>query len=51
MHARGDLHRAGVATRAALSPVERLEIALHPWVAFVVMPRKPAGSLTGKATS
>ncbi len=36
--ARSDLHRAGVATREALSPVERLEIALHPWVAFVIMP-------------
>ncbi len=36
--ARGDLHRAGVATREALSPIERLETALHPWVAFVVMP-------------
>ncbi|MCG5480732.1 MAG: Na+/H+ antiporter NhaA [Ensifer alkalisoli] len=36
--ARNDLHRAGVATREALSPIERLEIALHPWVAFVIMP-------------
>jgi NhaA family Na+:H+ antiporter len=27
-----------VATREALSPIERLEIALHPWVAFVVLP-------------
>ncbi|GAB4072532.1 Na+/H+ antiporter NhaA [Ancylobacter sonchi] len=36
--ARGDLHRAGVATREALSPIERLEIALHPWVAFAIMP-------------
>ncbi|TSJ63097.1 Na+/H+ antiporter NhaA [Starkeya sp. 3C] len=36
--ARSDLHRAGVATREALSPIERLEIALHPWVAFAVMP-------------
>ncbi|PDT78058.1 Na+/H+ antiporter NhaA [Sinorhizobium sp. BJ1] len=36
--ARSDLHRAGVATREALSPIERLEIALHPWVAFVIMP-------------
>jgi len=35
---RQDLLRAEVATREALSPVERLEIALHPWVAFVVMP-------------
>lgn len=36
--ARSDLHRAGVATREALSPIERLEIALHPWVAFAIMP-------------
>lgn len=36
--ARGDLKRAGVAAREALSPIERLEIALHPWVAFTVMP-------------
>ncbi|WP_081160631.1 Na+/H+ antiporter NhaA [Ensifer aridi] len=36
--ARSDLHRAGVATREALSPIERLEMALHPWVAFVIMP-------------
>jgi phage-related minor tail protein len=36
--ARGDLRRAGVAAREALSPIERLEIALHPWVAFVIMP-------------
>ena len=36
--ARRDLHRAGVATREAVSPIERLELALHPWVAFVIMP-------------
>jgi NhaA family Na+:H+ antiporter len=35
---RRDLRRAGIATREALSPVERLEIVLHPWVAFVIMP-------------
>jgi NhaA family Na+:H+ antiporter len=35
---RTDLRRAGVAIREAVSPVERLEIALHPWVAFVFMP-------------
>ena len=35
---RRDLLRAGIATREALSPVERLESALHPWVAFAVMP-------------
>lgn len=36
--ARADLHRAGVATREALSPIEQLETALHPWVAFAVLP-------------
>jgi Na+:H+ antiporter, NhaA family len=36
--ARNDLSRAGIATREALSPVERLEIALHPWVAFGILP-------------
>lgn len=36
--ARGDLHRAGIATREALSPIERLEIALHPWIALGVLP-------------
>lgn len=36
--ARRDLQRAGIATREALSPVERLETLLHPWVAFVVLP-------------
>lgn len=35
---RKDLQRANTATREALSPIERLEIALHPWVAFVVVP-------------
>jgi NhaA family Na+:H+ antiporter len=35
---RQDLRRAGVAAREALSPVVRLEIALHPWVAFTVLP-------------
>jgi NhaA family Na+:H+ antiporter len=29
---------ARVATREALSPVERLEMALHPWVGFAIMP-------------
>jgi NhaA family Na+:H+ antiporter len=32
------LRSAGRAAREALSPVERLEMALHPWVAFGVMP-------------
>ncbi len=35
---RRDLRRASIATREALSPVERLEILLHPWVAFIIMP-------------
>lgn len=35
---RHDLRRAGVATREALSPIERLEILLHPWIAFLIMP-------------
>lgn len=35
---RKDLQRAAVAAREALSPIERLEIALHPWVAFAIMP-------------
>jgi NhaA family Na+:H+ antiporter len=35
---RRDLQRAGIATREALSPVERLEILLHPWVAFAILP-------------
>jgi NhaA family Na+:H+ antiporter len=29
---------ARVATREAISPVERLEMMLHPWVGFVIMP-------------
>ncbi|MFV3132053.1 Na+/H+ antiporter NhaA, partial [Niveispirillum sp. KHB5.9] len=36
--ARNDLQRAGVATREALSPIERLEFALHPLVAFTILP-------------
>lgn len=32
------LRSAGKAAREALSPVERLEMALHPWVAFGIMP-------------
>lgn len=35
---RQDLQRAAVAAREALSPVERLESVLHPWVAFTIMP-------------
>lgn len=36
--ARRDLQRAGTAVAEALSPVERLEIMLHPWVGFAIMP-------------
>jgi Na+:H+ antiporter, NhaA family len=36
--ARRDLQRAGIAAQETLSPVERLEILLHPWVAFAIMP-------------
>ncbi|GAA4107504.1 Na+/H+ antiporter NhaA [Aminobacter aganoensis] len=36
--ARQDLRRAGIAAREALSPIERLEVSLHPWVAFTIMP-------------
>lgn len=36
--ARHDLRRAGIAAREALSPIERLEMSLHPWVAFTIMP-------------
>lgn len=32
------LRTAEAAAREALSPVERLEMLLHPWVGFVVMP-------------
>jgi Na+:H+ antiporter, NhaA family len=35
---RHDLKRAGVAVTEALSPVERLEIGLHPWVGFAILP-------------
>jgi NhaA family Na+:H+ antiporter len=35
---RHDLRQAGTAAREALSPVERLEIRLLPWVGFVIMP-------------
>lgn len=35
---RHTLQAAEIAAREALSPAERLEIALHPWVSFVVMP-------------
>jgi len=35
---RDDLRQAGIAATETLSPEERLEIALHPWVGFVVMP-------------
>jgi NhaA family Na+:H+ antiporter len=35
---RNTLQVAEVAARETLSPVERLEIALHPWVSFAIMP-------------
>ncbi|SFH81985.1 Na+/H+ antiporter NhaA [Modicisalibacter xianhensis] len=35
---RETLQVAAVAARESLSPVERLEIALHPWVGFFIMP-------------
>lgn len=35
---RKTLQNAEVAARETLSPVERLEIALHPWVGFAIMP-------------
>ena len=35
---RGDLRRAGIAVTEALSPEERLEMMLHPWVGFAIMP-------------
>lgn len=35
---RHDLRLAGRAVAESLSPVERLEIMLHPWVGFAIMP-------------
>ena len=35
---RQDLRRAGTAVTESLSPVERLELTLHPWVGFAIMP-------------
>lgn len=35
---RQTLLAAEIAAREALSPVERLELGLHPWVGFVIMP-------------
>lgn len=35
---RRTLQVAEIAARETLSPVERLEIGLHPWVGFVIMP-------------
>lgn len=35
---RKDLRRAGTAAREALPPLERIELALHPWVTLVVLP-------------
>jgi NhaA family Na+:H+ antiporter len=39
LHHRPEVHgRLVTAAREAVSPLERLEVALHPWVAFVIMP-------------
>ncbi|MCF3934139.1 Na+/H+ antiporter NhaA [Acuticoccus sp. M5D2P5] len=35
---RRDLLRAGIAVTESLSPVERLEMLLHPWTGFMIMP-------------
>jgi NhaA family Na+:H+ antiporter len=35
---RADLKRAAVAAKEALSPVERLELSIHPWSAFLITP-------------
>lgn len=35
---RRDLRYAGRAVRESLSPLERMEMTLHPWVGFAVMP-------------
>lgn len=35
---RDTLQMAEIAARETLSPVERLEIGLHPWVGFAIMP-------------
>lgn len=35
---RRDLRRAGTAASETLSPIERLEMMLHPWVGFAIMP-------------
>lgn len=35
---RDHLRQAGRAARETLSPLEQLEILLHPWVAFLIMP-------------
>lgn len=35
---RRELQRAGRAARESISPVERLEMVLHPWVGFAILP-------------
>jgi hypothetical protein len=35
---RAHLRQAGRAAREALSPVEQLEMKLHPWTGFAIMP-------------
>ncbi|MGQ0634826.1 MAG: Na+/H+ antiporter NhaA [Planctomycetaceae bacterium] len=37
-HRREVLHTMEIAARETLSPLERLEVKLHPWVSFVIMP-------------
>jgi NhaA family Na+:H+ antiporter len=37
-HLLPELHRIDVARREAIPPVTRIEAALHPWVAFAIMP-------------
>ncbi len=36
--AREELRQVSVAAREALSPIEQLELTLHPWVAFAILP-------------
>lgn len=35
---RETLQVAAIAARESLAPVERIEMALHPWVGFIIMP-------------
>jgi NhaA family Na+:H+ antiporter len=38
VHSRTLISQVTTITRESFSPLERLEVALHPWVAFVIMP-------------